>query len=142
MPRTGDKIREIVVVGVRVVYKPAVCDHEVSGVDRRSVAAVPGDGSLAPCPLEGLDREPHVLRLFISAQAPVFAPSPAVGHEIVPGGLGHRRNLGVHLEGCRTGEHGRVTPYSSKSRAVSRCPPGFRIRKSILSGFLLSSGKG
>jgi hypothetical protein len=72
------EVRQVVVIGIRVVDKAALFDEQFPRVDARAVAAVPAARTLAAGFLDRLDAQPDVLGLLLTAERPGLLPPPAV----------------------------------------------------------------
>ncbi len=91
-------VRQIVVVGVAVVEKAAVLDHQAAGVEARS-SRVPARGAFTGEPLDALRATPDVLAFLTFVYVVVVDPPPAMTHDIVGLGPDHGRDRRVLLEG-------------------------------------------
>src|SRR5579884_1481633 len=93
------EVREIVVVGVRVVQEAALLDQQLAGVHARSVAAVPAQWPLAAGLLDGFDRPSDVPAFLLPVEQPVLDPAPAMRAGLVPALPDPGRHLRVAFEG-------------------------------------------
>ena len=104
LARHDGPVRQIVVVGVRVVEKAALLDHETPRVGTEP-AGVPAERPGAGHARQALDRAPDVVTLDLLAHELVVDPLPAVAHDLVAGLDDRRRGLVVALERHRHREH-------------------------------------
>src|SRR5713226_1050296 len=103
-------VRQLVVVGIRVVEEAALFDEEAPRVHAGPVPAIPAHRPRADGLLHGLDGHLDVLALFVFGELVVLDPPPAVRTDVEPGfadGGGHRR---VPLERQRAAEDGQRQP--------------------------------
>ena len=98
------KVRQVVVIGVRVIHKAAFGDDEFSGMNARPVTAVPAQRTLAARLLNRLDSPLHVLLLFFPAQSPVLTPAPAVRARLVATLGDPFAHFRIPFQGDRTGK--------------------------------------
>src|SRR2546425_3281461 len=78
-------VRQLVVVGIRVVEEAALLDEEASRVHAGPVAAIPAHWPLADRLLHGLDGHLDMLALFVFGELVVLDPPPAVRADVEPG---------------------------------------------------------
>src|SRR5947199_13117 len=99
-----DPVREIVVVGVRVVQEPALLDDEATGVGTQP-SGVPAERPAAGGFRQALDRQTDVLALLVLTDELVINEAPAVAHHLVARLDERRGRRAVALERHADGEH-------------------------------------
>src|SRR5213076_1439811 len=102
-----DPVREIVVVGVRVVHEPALLDDEATGVGTQP-SGVPAERPAAGGFRQALDRQTDVLALLVLTDELVIDPAPAVAHHLVARLDERRGRRAVTLEGQTNGEDAKL----------------------------------
>src|SRR5689334_9342477 len=91
-------IRQLVVVGVRVIEEAAFLHYEPTRVHAGPIAAVPAERALADRLLHRLDRQLNVFALLVLAELVVLHPTPAVRADVPAGLADGRGDVGVALE--------------------------------------------
>src|SRR5262245_31305466 len=112
VPAPGDRypVRQLVVVGIRVVEEAAFLYEEGSRVDAGTIPAVPAERPGPEGGLERCDGSLNVLTLGLARELGVLDPSPAVTAHVeprLPDGVS-RRPVAFEREGAREHSEGQL----------------------------------
>src|SRR6266478_4549020 len=78
------KIRDVIVVGVRIIEEPALLDHEPPRPHAGTISAIPANRSLTAGFCKRLDRKADVFSLVLLRQLEHFLPPVTMAADLVP----------------------------------------------------------
>jgi hypothetical protein len=97
-----DEVRQIIVVGIRVVDKATLGYYQLAYMDTGTVTTVPALWTFATRLLDRFDGPLHVLLFFFATQTPVLTPAPAMRARVMATLTNPLSNLRIPSERHRT----------------------------------------